>query len=168
MNRVAALVGRRLATRRQIIRAVEQAHRRGGMTTGGDAVVLGSEGSRRDRPAGSTRRAFPNALAELTGMTRAATGSHLDHTIARITKPTTDKPATGHIRCGGGTEIIAGRSTFRAGFILLGIDPARYDDMFAEARTTAWGRISCAWWPVGRRRRSVAAWSRPRCRAQQS
>ncbi|MFF7337386.1 NAD(P)-dependent oxidoreductase [Streptomyces sp. NPDC008163] len=43
--------------------------------------------------------AFPNALAELTGMTRAVTGSDLDYTIARITNPT-DKPATGRIRSG--------------------------------------------------------------------
>uniref|UniRef100_A0AAU1M350 SDR family oxidoreductase n=1 Tax=Streptomyces sp. NBC_00148 TaxID=2903626 RepID=A0AAU1M350_9ACTN len=45
------------------------------------------------------RLAFPNALAELTGMTRAVTGSDLDYTIARITNPT-DKPATGRIRSG--------------------------------------------------------------------
>jgi len=43
--------------------------------------------------------AFPNALAELRGMTEAVTGSDLDYTIARITSPT-DKPATGRIRAG--------------------------------------------------------------------
>ena len=42
---------------------------------------------------------FPNALAELKGMTEAVTGSGLDYTIARITNPT-DKPATGRIRAG--------------------------------------------------------------------
>ncbi|WP_151483567.1 NAD(P)-dependent oxidoreductase [Streptomyces albicerus] len=42
---------------------------------------------------------FPNALAELKGMTEAVTGSDLDYTIARITNPT-DKPATGRIRSG--------------------------------------------------------------------
>ncbi|MFI5758474.1 NAD(P)-dependent oxidoreductase [Streptomyces sp. NPDC051569] len=42
---------------------------------------------------------FPHALAELTGMTGAVTGSGLDYTIARITNPT-NKPATGHTRSG--------------------------------------------------------------------
>lgn len=42
---------------------------------------------------------FPNALAEMKGMTAAATASDLDYTIARITNPT-HKPATGHIRSG--------------------------------------------------------------------
>ncbi|UUU19868.1 NAD(P)H-binding protein [Streptomyces sp. DSM 40750] len=42
---------------------------------------------------------FPNAPAELKGMTEAVTGSGLDYTIARITNPT-DKPATGRIRSG--------------------------------------------------------------------
>ncbi|MFD3502673.1 NAD(P)-dependent oxidoreductase [Streptomyces sp. NPDC058676] len=42
---------------------------------------------------------FPNALAELKGMTEAVTGSGLDYTIARITNPT-NKPATGHVRSG--------------------------------------------------------------------
>ncbi|GAA4972721.1 uncharacterized protein YbjT (DUF2867 family) [Nonomuraea thailandensis] len=45
------------------------------------------------------RLAFPNALADLTGMTAAVTGSGLDYTVARITNPT-DKPATGRIRAG--------------------------------------------------------------------
>ncbi|MDP4505074.1 NAD(P)-dependent oxidoreductase [Nonomuraea turcica] len=45
------------------------------------------------------RLMFPNALAELTGMTEAVTGSGLDYTIARITNPT-NKPATGRIRSG--------------------------------------------------------------------
>jgi nucleoside-diphosphate-sugar epimerase len=42
---------------------------------------------------------FPNALAELKGMTEAVTGSGLDYTIARISNPT-NKPATGRIRSG--------------------------------------------------------------------
>ncbi|WP_405639530.1 NAD(P)-dependent oxidoreductase [Streptomyces sp. NBC_00019] len=42
---------------------------------------------------------FPNALAELKGLTEAVTGSDLDYTIARITNPT-DKPATARIRSG--------------------------------------------------------------------
>jgi nucleoside-diphosphate-sugar epimerase len=42
---------------------------------------------------------FPNAPAELKGMTEAVTGSGLDYTIARITNPT-NKPATGRIRSG--------------------------------------------------------------------
>ncbi|MCI2422362.1 NAD(P)H-binding protein [Saccharopolyspora sp. K220] len=42
---------------------------------------------------------FPNALAELKGMTEAVTSSDLDYTIARITNPT-NKPATGRIRSG--------------------------------------------------------------------
>lgn len=60
----------------------------------------------RDRP---TRKAkilpvmaklmFPNALAELRGMTAAVTDSDLDWTIARITSPT-DKPAAGTLRVG--------------------------------------------------------------------
>ncbi|WP_432197522.1 NAD(P)-dependent oxidoreductase [Streptomyces sp. bgisy027] len=45
------------------------------------------------------RLMFPNALAELKGMTTAVTSSGLDYTIARITNPT-NKPATGHIRSG--------------------------------------------------------------------
>ncbi|MFF0015722.1 NAD(P)-dependent oxidoreductase [Streptomyces sp. NPDC005374] len=42
---------------------------------------------------------FPNALAELKGMTKAVTDSNLDYTIARITNPT-NRPATGRIRAG--------------------------------------------------------------------
>jgi putative NADH-flavin reductase len=40
---------------------------------------------------------FPNALAELVGMTNAVTTSDLDWTIARITNPT-DRPARGTVR----------------------------------------------------------------------
>ncbi len=47
----------------------------------------------------AARLMFPNALAELKGMTEAVTGSDLDYTIARITNPT-DKPATDRIRSG--------------------------------------------------------------------
>jgi hypothetical protein len=43
--------------------------------------------------------AFPNALAELRGMTEAVTTSDLDYTIAWITSPT-GKAATGRIRSG--------------------------------------------------------------------
>ncbi|MEU4342081.1 NAD(P)H-binding protein [Nocardia sp. NPDC023852] len=42
---------------------------------------------------------FPNALAELKGMTETVTGSGLDYTIARITNPT-NKPANGRVRSG--------------------------------------------------------------------
>jgi putative NADH-flavin reductase len=42
---------------------------------------------------------FPDALAELKGMTEAVTGSGLDYTIARITNPT-NKPANGRVRSG--------------------------------------------------------------------
>ncbi|MCW6003436.1 NAD(P)H-binding protein [Micromonospora sp. CPCC 205371] len=42
---------------------------------------------------------FPNALAELRGMTAAVTDSDLDWTIARITNPT-GKPAAGTLRAG--------------------------------------------------------------------
>ena len=45
------------------------------------------------------RLMFPQALADLEGMTAAVAGSDLDWTIARITRPT-DKPATGRIRAG--------------------------------------------------------------------
>ncbi|MGP4009742.1 NAD(P)-dependent oxidoreductase [Streptomyces sp. 4N124] len=47
----------------------------------------------------AARLMFPNALAELKGMTEAVTGSDLDYTLARITNPTA-KPATGRIRSG--------------------------------------------------------------------
>lgn len=45
------------------------------------------------------RLAFPNALVEIDGMTRAVTSSDLDWTIARIISPN-DRPATGTIRSG--------------------------------------------------------------------
>ncbi|NNC30925.1 SDR family oxidoreductase [Longimicrobium terrae] len=45
------------------------------------------------------RLAFPNALVEIDGMTRAVTSSDLDWTIARIISPN-DRPATGVIRSG--------------------------------------------------------------------
>ena len=61
---------------------------------------------RRDRPTLKARvlpvlahLMFPNALAELRGMTSAVTDSDLDWTIARITNPT-DKPAKGTHRSG--------------------------------------------------------------------
>jgi hypothetical protein len=41
--------------------------------------------------------AFPNALDEITGMTKVVTDSDLDWTIARITNPT-DKPSKGTLR----------------------------------------------------------------------
>ena len=42
---------------------------------------------------------FPNALVELRGMTAAVTGSDLDWTVARISRPT-DGPAKGTLRAG--------------------------------------------------------------------
>lgn len=42
---------------------------------------------------------FPNALAELRGMTAAVAASDLDWTLARITRPT-DRPAKGTLRAG--------------------------------------------------------------------
>jgi nucleoside-diphosphate-sugar epimerase len=42
---------------------------------------------------------FPNALAELRGMTAAVTESDLDWTVARISRPT-DGPAKGTLRAG--------------------------------------------------------------------
>jgi nucleoside-diphosphate-sugar epimerase len=42
---------------------------------------------------------FPNALAELRGMTAVVTGSDLEWTLARITNPT-DKPSAGTVRAG--------------------------------------------------------------------
>jgi putative NADH-flavin reductase len=42
---------------------------------------------------------FPDALAELKGMTKAVTDSGVDYTVARTTSPT-NKPATGRIRSG--------------------------------------------------------------------
>lgn len=42
---------------------------------------------------------FPNALAELRGMTAVVTDSDLDWTLARITNPT-DKPSAGTVRAG--------------------------------------------------------------------
>ena len=43
--------------------------------------------------------AFPNALDEITGMTKVVTDSDLDWTTARITNPT-DKPSKGTLRVG--------------------------------------------------------------------
>ena len=43
--------------------------------------------------------AFPNALEEITGMTKVVTDSDLDWTIARITNPT-DKASKGTLRVG--------------------------------------------------------------------
>ena len=43
--------------------------------------------------------AFPNARRELVGMTEAVTGSGLDWTVARITRPT-DRPSRGTLRAG--------------------------------------------------------------------
>ena len=45
------------------------------------------------------RFAFPNALDEITGMTKVVTDSDLDWTIARITNPT-DQPSKGTLRIG--------------------------------------------------------------------
>jgi putative NADH-flavin reductase len=65
-----------------------------------------SVADKRDRPTLKARvlpvvarLLFPNALAELVGMTTAVTQSGLDWTIARITSPN-DKPSKGSLRAG--------------------------------------------------------------------
>ncbi|MEV0219601.1 NAD(P)H-binding protein [Streptomyces sp. NPDC050704] len=71
---------------------------------------------------------FPNALAELKGMTEAVTGSGLDYTIARITNPT-DKPATGRIRAGFLGHDKVGSAMSRAdiaAFLVAQLTDARY------------------------------------------
>ncbi|WP_409474107.1 NAD(P)-dependent oxidoreductase [Streptomyces sp. HC307] len=71
---------------------------------------------------------FPNALAELTGMTAAVTRSGLDYTIARITNPT-DKPATGRTRSGflGHDKIGSAMSrTDIAAFLIAQLTDTRY------------------------------------------
>ncbi|ANS63138.1 hypothetical protein SLINC_0914 [Streptomyces lincolnensis] len=71
---------------------------------------------------------FPNALAELKGMTEAVTGSGLDYTIARITNPT-DKPATGRIRSGFLGHDKVGSAMSRAdiaAFLVAQLTDARY------------------------------------------
>lgn len=71
---------------------------------------------------------FPNAPAELKGMTEAVTGSGLDFTIARITNPT-DKPATGRIRSGFLGHDKVGSAMSRAdiaAFLVAQLTDARY------------------------------------------
>lgn len=71
---------------------------------------------------------FPNALAELKGMTEAVTGSGLDYTIARITNPT-NKPATGHVRSGFLGHDKVGSAMSRAdiaAFLVSQLTDARY------------------------------------------
>ncbi|MFI6624658.1 NAD(P)-dependent oxidoreductase [Streptomyces sp. NPDC050528] len=71
---------------------------------------------------------FPNALAELKGMTVAVTGSDLDYTIARITNPT-DKPATDRIRSGFLGHDRVGSAMSRAdiaAFLVSQLTDARY------------------------------------------
>lgn len=71
---------------------------------------------------------FPNALAELKGMTEAVTGSGLDYTIARITNPT-DKPATGRIRSGflGHDKVASAMSRADiAAFLVAQLTDSRY------------------------------------------
>ncbi|MFE7838591.1 NAD(P)-dependent oxidoreductase [Streptomyces sp. NPDC057474] len=71
---------------------------------------------------------FPNALAELKGMTEAVTGSDLDYTIARITNPT-NKPATGRARAGFlGHDKVASAMTRAdiAAFLVSQLTDARY------------------------------------------
>ncbi|MDT7843294.1 NAD(P)-dependent oxidoreductase [Streptomyces justiciae] len=71
---------------------------------------------------------FPNALAELKGMTAAVTDSDLDYTIARITVPT-NKPATGRIRSGFLGHDRIGSAMSRAdiaAFLVSQLTDARY------------------------------------------
>lgn len=71
---------------------------------------------------------FPNALAELKGMTEAVTDSGLDYTIARITNPT-DKSATGRIRSGFLGHDKVGSAMSRAdiaAFLVAQLTDARY------------------------------------------
>ena len=71
---------------------------------------------------------FPNALAELKGMTAAVTDSDLDYTIARITVPT-NKPATGRIRSGFLGHDTIGSAMSRAdiaAFLVSQLTDARY------------------------------------------
>lgn len=76
----------------------------------------------------AARLLFPNALAELKGMTGAVTDSDLDFTIARITNPT-DKPATGRIRSGFLGHDRVGSAMTRAGiaaFLVSQLTDTRY------------------------------------------
>ncbi|UUU28612.1 NAD(P)H-binding protein [Streptomyces sp. CA-210063] len=71
---------------------------------------------------------FPQALAELKGMTQAVTDSDLDYTIARITNPT-HKPATGRIRSGFLGHDRVGSTMSRAdiaAFLVLQLTDTRY------------------------------------------
>ncbi|WP_328979447.1 NAD(P)-dependent oxidoreductase [Streptomyces canus] len=71
---------------------------------------------------------FPNALAELKGMTEAVTGSGLDYTIARISNPT-NKPATGRIRSGflGHDKVASAMSRADiAAFLVAQLTDSRY------------------------------------------
>ena len=72
--------------------------------------------------------AFPNALEEITGMTRAVTDSDLDWTIARITNPT-DKPSTGTLRVGYLGRDKVGSAMSRvdiAAFLIAQLDDTSY------------------------------------------
>lgn len=90
------------------------------------------------------RLMFPNALADLTGMTEAVTDSDLDYTIARISRPT-DKPATGRIRSGFlGHDRIGPAMTREdiAAFLVsqltdTHIDPAHYKELARPTRRAA-------------------------------
>jgi nucleoside-diphosphate-sugar epimerase len=89
----------------------------------------------RDRPALQdrvvpvlARLAFPNARRELVGMTEAVTGSGLDWTVARITRPT-DKPARGTLRAGYLGRDQVGTFMTRAdiaGFLVDQLEDTRY------------------------------------------
>ena len=72
--------------------------------------------------------AFPNARRELVGMSEAVTGSGLDWTVARITRPT-DKPSRGTLRTGylGRDRVgIAMSRTDIAGFLVSQLDDTTY------------------------------------------
>ena len=72
--------------------------------------------------------AFPNALRELVGMTAAVTGSDLDWTIGRLTRPT-DRPATGTVRAGFLGHDTVGSSMTRAdiaAWLIAQIDDSTY------------------------------------------
>lgn len=72
--------------------------------------------------------AFPNALTEPHGMTKAVTSSPLDYTIARISNPV-DNPATGRIKSGFLGHDKVGSAMTRAdiaAFLISQLTDARY------------------------------------------
>jgi nucleoside-diphosphate-sugar epimerase len=72
--------------------------------------------------------AFPNARRELIGMTEAVTGSGLDWTVARITRPT-NRPSRGTLRAGFLGRDHVGVAMTRAdiaGFLVAQLDDTTY------------------------------------------